>query len=100
VQNNVVEAIKHVPPGTANHWRMALDLGFALLPIGLKSESGVCIPQAVGTHGRSWRLRRLLRVRGRMRTGEGGGTVRVRGGCAEAGREDKRAVLKWLALGC
>jgi hypothetical protein len=100
VQNNVVEAIKHVPHGTANHWRMALDLGFALLPIGLKSEaglSGVCI---VGTHRRSWRLKRLLRVRERMRTGEGGGTVRVRGGCGEAGREDIRAVLKWPALGC
>jgi hypothetical protein len=51
LQNNVVEAIKHVPPVTANHWRMALDLGFALLPIGLKSETGlsrVCIPQDSG----------------------------------------------------
>ncbi len=48
---NVVEAIKHVPRSTENHWRMALDLGFPLLPIGLKSElglSGVCIPQSNG----------------------------------------------------
>ena len=49
---NVVEAIKHVPRSTENHWRMALDLGFLHLPIGLRSElglSGVCIPQGSGS---------------------------------------------------
>lgn len=106
MQNNVVEAIKHVPPVTANHWRMALDLGFSLLPIGLKSETGlsrVCIPQNSGhppscatkaaTSGTKKdadrRGRWTVRVRGRTWLGKQRG-YKSRSGVAGSGLAKKR----------